>query len=142
MHEDEEAAGLGCGASWQWEGRRRSSARQALAASSSSVMRERSFDAGSSLRAFSASRGRYGPSLAPVDDAVQRNTLPTRRDSAQRTHTPGVLFAGHRECPPLLAMRRPHRVQYSSRVEDDQAAAEGLHIDRATVLDRRAVPPA
>ena len=46
-----------------------------------------------------------------------------------------------RECPPLLPMRRPHRVKYSSRVEDDQAAAEGLHIDGATVLDRRAVPP-
>ena len=55
MHKDEEAAGWGCAASWQWEGRRRSSARQALAASSSSVMRECKTDAGSSLRDFSAS---------------------------------------------------------------------------------------
>eukprot|EP00964_Phaeocystis_antarctica_P040934 scaffold23427_cov68-Phaeocystis_antarctica.AAC.3 len=40
MHEEEEAAGWGGGGCWQWEGRRCSSARQALAASSSSVMRE------------------------------------------------------------------------------------------------------
>eukprot|EP00964_Phaeocystis_antarctica_P156994 scaffold126970_cov63-Phaeocystis_antarctica.AAC.5 len=40
MHEDEEAAGWGWGASWQWEGRRCNSARQALMASSYSVMRE------------------------------------------------------------------------------------------------------
>ena len=46
-----------------------------------------------------------------------------------------------RECPPLLAMRRPNRMQYSSRVEDHQAAAEGFHIDGGAVLNRRAVPP-
>ena len=38
-------------------------------------------------------------------------------------------------------MRRPNRMQYSSRVEDHQAAAEGFHIDGGAVLNRRAVPP-
>eukprot|EP00964_Phaeocystis_antarctica_P126310 scaffold90053_cov58-Phaeocystis_antarctica.AAC.2 len=45
MHEDKDAAGWGGGGSWQWEGRRCSSARQALAASSSSVIRKCRLDA-------------------------------------------------------------------------------------------------